>query len=344
MSSGICRKWRNGEGLPTQATIAIVDEITDGKSNLAYWRNLPLWQLLTEPFEGTGIALQVLPFLSYEVQRFVLVRGSVKGYPVLGEVGDRQVRGLGEIRSLDAFTALLALARISDASNQDLRHSVFVSQAFAIFAHVLARNDQMQCCFDDLFDALTFSFWSNWYLGWFRRDFSKETVVDHLVRLRTNPKAPCDVDVGSIDDAATEGDLYATTFNHMWGMMGGSAASAVRCVYSGLPDVKSEEIMSNLDDRFGMPESAFEAAIESHGHNSPVYRTGMYVPTRREVMEMEPTKLYEILIDWLWECPSELIPNDTQICEVRAILLARPDFADETIRKLVGECSDFLST
>jgi len=37
------------------------------------------------------------------------------------------------------------------------------------------------------------------------------------------------------------------------------------------------------DDRFGMPQSAFEAALNSHGRDNPVYRVGMYVPTRREV-------------------------------------------------------------
>lgn len=37
------------------------------------------------------------------------------------------------------------------------------------------------------------------------------------------------------------------------------------------------------DDRFGMPESAFQAARESHGLDNPVIRMGMYVPTREEV-------------------------------------------------------------
>lgn len=37
--------------------------------------------------------------------------------------------------------------------------------------------------------------------------------------------------------------------------------------------------MTDPDDRFGMPESAFKAARESHGLDSPVFRAGMYVPT-----------------------------------------------------------------
>ncbi|AGG89206.1 hypothetical protein R2APBS1_2085 [Rhodanobacter denitrificans] len=35
--------------------------------------------------------------------------------------------------------------------------------------------------------------------------------------------------------------------------------------------------MTDPDDRFGMPASAFKAARESHGLDSPVFRAGMYV-------------------------------------------------------------------
>lgn len=33
--------------------------------------------------------------------------------------------------------------------------------------------------------------------------------------------------------------------------------------------------MTDSNDRFGMPDSAFKAARENHGLNSPVFRTGM---------------------------------------------------------------------
>lgn len=93
-----------------------------------------------------------------------------------------------------------------------------------------------------------------------------------------------------------------------------------------------------------MPESAFRAAVDAHGRDNPTFRSGMYVPTRREVAEMPPKDLYGLPIDWLWECPSELIPNDVQIVEVKMILLARADVQDEVIEKLVAECDDFLSS
>jgi hypothetical protein len=96
------------------------------------------------------------------------------------------------------------------------------------------------------------------------------------------------------------------------------------------------------DDRFGMPASAFAAAREAHGVNSPVYRCGTYVPTRGEVATLPIAKLRPILIDWMWESPSELIPDDAQITAVREILLCRSDVEDDVLQALIRECDDFL--
>jgi hypothetical protein len=90
-------------------------------------------------------------------------------------------------------------------------------------------------------------------------------------------------------------------------------------------------------DRFGMREGAIRAAIEGH---RGVLRAGMYVPTREEVATWPPETLYSIVMDWMWESPSEIIPNKDQIAEVLAILEARPD-ADEHM-KLIAECREYL--
>ncbi|KZC24025.1 hypothetical protein RHOFW104T7_10965 [Rhodanobacter thiooxydans] len=100
--------------------------------------------------------------------------------------------------------------------------------------------------------------------------------------------------------------------------------------------------MTDPDDRFGMPDSAFQAARESHGLNSPVFRAGMYVPTRQEVATLSAAKLLPIVIDWMWESPSELIPNNDQVADLRAILLARPDATQLEVRELIVACEDYL--
>ncbi|MBN8924078.1 MAG: hypothetical protein J0I96_13450 [Rhodanobacter sp.] len=100
--------------------------------------------------------------------------------------------------------------------------------------------------------------------------------------------------------------------------------------------------MTDPNDRFGMPASAFKAARESHGVNSPVFRAGMYVPTRYEVSTLPIAQLSPIAIDWMWESPSELIPDNNQIGELRALLAARPDADESTLRELIIACDDYL--
>ena len=69
-------------------------------------------------------------------------------------------------------------------------------------------------------------------------------------------------------------------------------------------------------------------------------RAGMYVPTRGEVASMAPETLRPILIDWLHESPSELIPSTAQISQVKTILEARPDAAE--LAGLIEECRAYV--
>lgn len=98
----------------------------------------------------------------------------------------------------------------------------------------------------------------------------------------------------------------------------------------------------DTEGRFGMPDSAFRAASESHGTDNHVVRAGMYVPFERDIAELDPDTLHAILIDWMWESPSELIPSNEQIAAVKELLLARPDANSSAIQGTVAACNDFL--
>ena len=100
--------------------------------------------------------------------------------------------------------------------------------------------------------------------------------------------------------------------------------------------------MAHPDDRFGLPDSAFLTATDSHGTGNAVLRLGMDVPAYHEIASMPADTLHTLLIDWLWESPSELIPSNTQIAQVRALLLERPDAADPDVQRLVIECDAYL--
>ena len=69
---------------------------------------------------------------------------------------------------------------------------------------------------------------------------------------------------------------------------------------------------------------------------------GIYVPTRKEVATLPPADLRTIIIDWMWESPSELIPSREQISQVRTVLAERPDSDDDVIDNLIRECDDYI--
>jgi hypothetical protein len=99
--------------------------------------------------------------------------------------------------------------------------------------------------------------------------------------------------------------------------------------------------MSNdQNDRFGVPDSALLSAAEGHAMHG-ISRTGLYVPTRLEVATMPLENLRPILIDWMWESPSELIPTNHQILEVKKILEERDDSC--IFAELINECAIYIA-
>jgi hypothetical protein len=117
----------------------------------------------------------------------------------------------------------------------------------------------------------------------------------------------------------------------------GKVTSVVRGV------IRKEVVVDDdPNDRFGMPQEAFEAAKESHGKDTPFLRVGMYVPTRHEVATMDPKDLLEILDFWIWESPTELILREGQIEQVRAVLLRRRDVDDPAVQEVLALVHEYL--
>lgn len=91
------------------------------------------------------------------------------------------------------------------------------------------------------------------------------------------------------------------------------------------------------DDRFGMPDSAFRAAREHHRRDNPTVRLGRYVPTRRDVVTLGADDIAFLLDLWMWESPTELIPSDDQIREVRSVVSSRLDADTPEVQAIIAE-------
>lgn len=65
-------------------------------------------------------------------------------------------------------------------------------------------------------------------------------------------------------------------------------------------------------------------------------------PPATKVATLPIAQLSPILIDCMWEFPSELIPNNEQIADLCAILVARSDAEAPNLQQIVAECDEYL--
>ncbi len=99
--------------------------------------------------------------------------------------------------------------------------------------------------------------------------------------------------------------------------------------------------MKNLHDRFGVPDENLQALLKWKGKKRKCYPFHLYVPTRKEVANLTPAELKDILTGWMCHSPVEIIPSRSQIAEVRSILMERKDVGNFT--DLVEMCRNYIS-
>lgn len=91
--------------------------------------------------------------------------------------------------------------------------------------------------------------------------------------------------------------------------------------------------------RFGVPELLI--ADVARRQPGGVMRCGLYVPTEHEVLTLPLDRLRPMLLEWLWESPSELIPSDEQAAALMRVLAARHDAP--TASSLIAEVAEYIA-
>jgi hypothetical protein len=222
--TGKYRQWRRGK-IPSEASVALALARSDGRVDLRYWRDLPLWDLLAEPFDLAPLNLHdLLTQLAPPVRAILFFSPEPDECGEWARLGlrDADIAALRALGTLDAFVALLTLARSAQLAHNDQQHAVLTASAFAILANVLNRHPQLEACMDHLFACLTFSFWSAWYLGGIRQELNKETLWTHLQALRTDARAVCRVPIGCLEGEPEKepGVRLADYFSSVLGLRG----------------------------------------------------------------------------------------------------------------------------
>lgn len=98
--------------------------------------------------------------------------------------------------------------------------------------------------------------------------------------------------------------------------------------------------MGKSADHFGIPDSNIRAA-EKWAKKDKYNQYHCQVPTRKEVMNMQAEEISRILLGWMCNSPTEIIPSRTQIMEVREILQKRSDAGQ--LDALITMCNYYIN-
>ncbi len=156
-SSGKYRRWYRDGIAPRDVTVEHVLALTNGAVDLRYWRDLILWKLLARVppaldelhymmEESFPRSIRKILFYEYDRDRFGRFHHS--------DIGRERILTLRDLRSLNAFLALLCLAREGELLGDDPRHSLPTMCAFDILPYILHRFAPLRWRWAILFGCL----------------------------------------------------------------------------------------------------------------------------------------------------------------------------------------------
>lgn len=185
------RRWRQGRALPSDETVSHVLERSGGSVRLGFWRDLPLWELLSPdppPMQRIHRLLEAAP---PTIKRILFMDGmpSRQGRFQHSPLERDQVLAIRNQGTLDAFLTLLCLSRKGEALEDDPRHYLPAATAFDILPRVLFAHQPLRYCWEALFDCLERIFWKRVYSSGAHQSFPVQQVRSRLETLMANPAA-----------------------------------------------------------------------------------------------------------------------------------------------------------
>lgn len=158
------QRWRKGIALPHATSIPHVETRSGGAVRLGYWRDLPLWNLLALEPPSIPWIHRMLEGSSRRIRQILFLDEVSERYGFNHSLPDREgTLAIRNLRSLDAFMVLLALARKGEQLEDDPHHFLPSACAFDIFPYVLRSHGPLRYRWEDLFACLERIFWNRIY-------------------------------------------------------------------------------------------------------------------------------------------------------------------------------------
>jgi|SRR6185369_5994983 hypothetical protein len=89
---------------------------------------------------------------------------------------------------------------------------------------------------------------------------------------------------------------------------------------------------------FGVPAENIRAAKQRRPSNKHPQHTS--VPSRKEIATLPAAELRSLLISWMENGATEIIPSRAQIAMVREVLLERED--SKQLSQVISMCNNFI--
>ena len=181
-------RWRQGT-LPHDDSLTHVEARTAGSVRLGYWRDLPLWQILSPDLPAISSLHQVLEQMPRNIRKILLhdTDPAREGRFHHTIPGRSQILAVRNQRSLDAFTTLVCLARKGEVLENDPLHFLPAACAYEIFPRILYSHRPLRYRWEGLFECLHKVLWCRVYSNGASFRFPIETVRRSLAVLDADP-------------------------------------------------------------------------------------------------------------------------------------------------------------
>ncbi len=181
-------RWRQGT-LPHDDSLTHVEARTAGSVRLRYWRDLPLWQIMSPDLPPISGLHQVIEQMPRNIRKILLhdtdpARESRFHHTIPGR---SQILAVRNQRSLDAFIALVCLARKGEVLENDPLHFLPAACAYEIFPRILYSHRPLRYRWEGLFECLHKVLWCRVYSNGASCRFPIETVRRSLAVLDADP-------------------------------------------------------------------------------------------------------------------------------------------------------------
>ncbi|TWI06712.1 hypothetical protein [Aerolutibacter ruishenii] len=185
------RRWRQGKALPNSDSIAHMYSRSGGAVRLGYWKDLPLWELLTPVAPPISRLHRLLEQMPMNIRRHLFLDGEpdARGWFHHAWPEGARIRAIRNQASVEALITLLCLARKGEELEDDPQHYVPSACAFDLLPHVLYGNPALRYRWESLFACIERLFWNRIYYSGFHASFPIDTIREGLQALDADPKA-----------------------------------------------------------------------------------------------------------------------------------------------------------